>query len=134
MNKTTIRTGRKMWIWFVLLSMLTGLIVALHSGSLQTMQNIRTAAPLNSFKAHMERRIPALMKQYQIPGCSIALVRDYKIVWTEGFGYADVQSRRPLTADTPMSVQSITKSLTAWGVMTLAKKVLSIWTPPYRAI
>jgi CubicO group peptidase (beta-lactamase class C family) len=124
MNKTTIRTGRKMWIWFVLLSMLTGLIVALHSGSLQTMQNIRTAAPLNSFKAHMERRIPALMKQYQIPGCSIALVRDYKIVWTEGFGYADVQSRRPLTADTPMSVQSITKSLTAWGVMTLAEKGL----------
>jgi CubicO group peptidase (beta-lactamase class C family) len=64
------------------------------------------------------------MKQYEIPGCSIALVKDGEIVWTEAYGYANVESGRALTVDTPMSVQSITKSVTAWGVMRLAEKGL----------
>jgi CubicO group peptidase (beta-lactamase class C family) len=72
----------------------------------------------------MDERIPALMKLYGIPGCNIALVQDKEVVWTEGYGYADVASGRALTVDTPMSVQSITKSVTAWGVMRLMEKGL----------
>jgi CubicO group peptidase (beta-lactamase class C family) len=96
----------------------------LFSGSLQIKRNLRTHAPLDEFKAHMDERIPALMKLYGIPGCNIALVKDYEVVWTEGYGYADVASGRVLTVDTPMSVQSITKSVTAWGVMRLVEKGL----------
>jgi len=96
----------------------------LFSGSLQIMRNLRAHAPLDEFKAHMDERIPALMKLYGIPGCNIALVKDNEVVWTEGYGYADVSNRRALTVDTPMSVQSITKSVTAWGVMRLWEKGL----------
>jgi CubicO group peptidase (beta-lactamase class C family) len=42
----------------------------------------------------------------------------------QGYGYADVASGRELTVNTPMSVQSITKSVTAWGVMRLVEKGL----------
>ena len=94
------------------------------SGSLQSKRNLRAHVPLDEFKAHMDERIPALMKLYGIPGCNIALVKDYEVVWTESYGYADVESGRELTVDTPMSVQSITKSVTAWGVMGLVEKGL----------
>jgi len=34
---------------------------------------MRAHALLEEFKAHMDERIPALMKLYGIPGCNIAL-------------------------------------------------------------
>jgi len=96
----------------------------LLSGSLQMGRNMRADAPLDEFEAHMDERIPTMMKLYGIPGCNIALVQGNKVVWTEAYGYADLASGRVLTIDTPMSVQSITKSVTAWGVMRLREKEL----------
>lgn len=116
--------GCKLWVWFILLSLFIGLLVALLSGSLQFKRNMRAGAPLEAFRAHMDERIPALMKLYRIPGCAVALVRNNEIVWTQAYGYADVASGRILTVDTPMSVQSISKSVTAWGVMRLAENGL----------
>ncbi len=113
-----------MWIWFILTSVIISLLVMLFSGSLQIKRNMHADVPLDEFKAHMDERIPALMKLYGIPGCNIALVQDNEIVWTEDYGYADVASGRALTVDTIMSVQSITKSVTAWGVMRLGEKGL----------
>ncbi|HWQ50960.1 MAG TPA: serine hydrolase domain-containing protein [Terriglobales bacterium] len=79
-------------------------------------------APVDDFAAHLDRRIPALMERYHIPGCSIALVTDGRLVWSAAYGYADLESGRKLTTDTPMRVQSISKSVTAWGVMKLAEQ------------
>jgi CubicO group peptidase (beta-lactamase class C family) len=115
------------WIMILVaiaLSLFISILVALLSGSLQIKRNMRADAPLDEFKAHMNERIPALMKQYSIPGCNIALVQDNEVVWTMGYGYADVASGTPLMVNTPMSVQSITKSVTAWGVMRLVEKGL----------
>lgn len=113
-----------MWIWFILTSIIISLLVMLLSGSMQIGRNMRSDAPLDEFKAHMDERIPAMMKLYGIPGCNIALVKDGEIVWTKAYGNADVESGRALTTDTPMSIQSITKSVTAWGVMRLSEKGL----------
>ncbi|MGI6513969.1 MAG: serine hydrolase domain-containing protein [Syntrophomonadales bacterium] len=124
MQNSGLFEGHKIWAWFILLSIVIGLLLALFSGSLQIKRTMGADMPLDEFKAHMDERIPALMKLYEIPGCSIALVKDGEIVWTEAYGYADVESGRALTVDTPMSVQSITKSVTAWGIMRLAEKGL----------
>lgn len=124
MKDTTQIKRRKMWAWFFLLSIFIGLLAALVSGSLHVKRNMRAGASLAEFKAHMDERIPALMKLYRIPGCSIALVKGFETVWTEAYGYADVATGRLLTPDTPMSVQSITKPVTAWGIVRLAEKGL----------
>lgn len=124
MKKTGVIKGCKVWVWFVFLSILTSLLVALLSGNLQIARNIPAGASLDEFKVHMNERIPALMKLYGIPGCNIALVEEREIVWTVAYGYADVASGRVLEVSTPMSVQSITKSVTAWGVMRLAENDL----------
>ena len=124
MKKSKFLEAYRMWIWFIFISLIISLLVMMISGSLQSKRNLRAHVPLDEFKAHMDERIPALMKLYGIPGCNIALVKDNEVVWTEGYGYADVSNRRALTVDTPMSVQSITKSVTAWGVMRLWEKGL----------
>ncbi len=122
MKSIKIFDGCRMWVWFIALTLLICSLVALLSGNIQINRNIGAGAPIEEFKARMDVRIPGLMKLYGIPGCNIALVKDGEIVWIEAYGYADVSRGRVLTVDTPMSVQSITKSVTAWGVMRLVEK------------
>src|SRR5947208_16655625 len=53
------------------------------------------------------------------PGLSIAVVHDQDVVWSQGFGWADVERRTPATAHTLYRVASITKTFTATAIMQL---------------
>jgi CubicO group peptidase (beta-lactamase class C family) len=77
---------------------------------------------LEELITHLEQRIPALMDSYNIPGVAIALVEDGEIAWVNAFGYADLAEGREMTGDTYCRVQSISKSVTAWGVMKLVEQ------------
>ena len=52
-----------------------------------------------------------------IPGISAAIVYDQQVLWSGGFGLADVASQRPATADTLYSICSISKLFTSVAVM-----------------
>jgi len=39
----------------------------------------------------------------------VAVARGGRILWSEGFGFADREARVPATADTPYSIASVTK-------------------------
>jgi CubicO group peptidase (beta-lactamase class C family) len=78
--------------------------------------------PLDEFTSHLDKQIPFLMDHYDIPGSNIALVKEGKLVWSQAYGYADVENGRKLTKDTPMRVQSISKPITACGVMKLVEQ------------
>ena len=123
MQSTVLFQGHKIWIRFIILSILIGFLLTLFFCGLNIKRTMRTGMSLYEFKSYMDKRIPALMKLYKIPGCSIALVKDGEIAWTQAYGYADAESGRELTVDTPMSVQSITKSITAWDNVGLLKRV-----------
>lgn len=53
----------------------------------------------------------ALIDEQAIPGLAVAVVKDHQIVHMKGYGFADVQSRRPMTPDTPMNIASISKPI-----------------------
>ena len=77
---------------------------------------------LNKFTVQLNQRIINLMEVYDIPGVNIALVQKGKMVWAKAFGYADFENKRKMTTDTYCRVESISKSVTAWGVMKLAEQ------------
>ena len=62
------------------------------------------------------------MRQYGVPGASIALVRDGELVWAGAYGYADLAQERKMTVDAVCRAESISKSVTAWGVMKLVEQ------------
>lgn len=62
------------------------------------------------------------MKKYNVTGLSIALVDDQKVVWAEGFGYADKANNVSATPDTVYRVGSISKLFTATATMQLAEQ------------
>ena len=60
------------------------------------------------------RRIAAgLVTSRRLPGLSVAVAVDGEIVWSEGFGYADVENRVPVTPVTRFRIASISKPVTA---------------------
>ncbi|HLA11740.1 MAG TPA: serine hydrolase domain-containing protein [Pyrinomonadaceae bacterium] len=54
-----------------------------------------------------------LASEQKIPGLAIAVSVDNKIVWSEGFGFADLENRIPVTTKTRFRIGSISKLLTA---------------------
>lgn len=82
----------------------------------------KQSVSLKEFTDHIGERVPNLMDDYDIPGVNIALVQKGKMVWVKAFGYADLENKRKMTTDTYCRVESISKSVTAWGVMKLAEQ------------
>jgi CubicO group peptidase (beta-lactamase class C family) len=66
--------------------------------------------------------IQTAQQRFKIPGMSIVLVRGGDVLWSEGFGLADVAAQRAATADTLYRAGSLAKPLTAIAVMQLAEK------------
>jgi len=57
------------------------------------------------------------MKENQIPGVSIAVIRDYKIDWVMGFGLRNIRTEDPITDTTLFQAGSISKAVTAAAVL-----------------
>ena len=60
----------------------------------------------------------------KFPSISIAVVKEGKIIWEEGFGYADIENKRKATSTTPYYTASITKTMTATALMKMAEQGL----------
>ena len=58
------------------------------------------------------------------PSISVAIVKEGKIIWEDGFGYADIENRRKATSRTPYYTASITKTMTATALMKMAEQGL----------
>lgn len=53
------------------------------------------------------------------PGMSIAVVRDTQVIFAKGFGWADVEAKRPVTPETIFYIASTTKSFTGLAAVLL---------------
>jgi len=62
------------------------------------------------------------LKKFAVPGLSIAVVQDGRIVWAKGYGLADVEAKKPVTASTLFQAGSISKPVAAMGALTLVEE------------
>lgn len=83
---------------------------------------IEPSEPLDVYAQYLDLQIPTVMNRLDIPGVSMALIRDGHMVWSGAWGVADLKSGRPMTPETICRVESISKSVTAWGVMKLVEQ------------
>ena len=69
-------------------------------------------------------RLDSLRKAANIPGLSVAVVKDQSVLLALGLGYADAELRILTTADTPYDIASVTKPLSAVVALRLAEQGL----------
>jgi CubicO group peptidase (beta-lactamase class C family) len=70
----------------------------------------------------LETTLPPLIEAARVPGLQIAVIRDGKVVWTQGFGVKNTESGEPVTANTIFEAASLTKPLFAYAVMKLVEE------------
>ena len=54
-----------------------------------------------------------------LPGVAVGVVHDQQLVWSRGFGFADIASKRPMTADTRFRIASNSKIFAAIAILQL---------------
>ena len=70
----------------------------------------------------LERLAWEQCEKQNVRGVGIALVRDGKLAWALGCGWADVAAEREVTGDTVFNIGSISKTVAAWGLMKLVEE------------
>jgi CubicO group peptidase (beta-lactamase class C family) len=64
------------------------------------------------------------------PGAAICVRKDGRVVWSEGFGYADLEQQVPVTTQTRFRVGSVSKPLTAAALGLLSEAGKLDWDAP----
>jgi CubicO group peptidase (beta-lactamase class C family) len=82
-------------------------------------QDIVAAPPqMEAIRAKIKKQV----ESGEIPSFAIAVSRGGKIIWMEAFGWANRDSKTEATLDTIYPLASVSKSITATALMTLAEK------------
>ncbi len=72
--------------------------------------------------ARLETLLENLRQELKIPAYSAAIVKDQKVLWARGFGYADVENKIPATEHTPYHLASLTKTFASTILMQLVQE------------
>src|SRR5262245_63217251 len=95
--------------------------LATHSGSGNRL--MKSSSPPNSARlANLEKRLGDLRQELKIPALSAALVKDQKVVWAKGFGFADLEKKIPATEHTSYHLASLTKTFASTILMQLVQE------------
>lgn len=73
-------------------------------------------------RAYSPRALMEMMRQQSVPGVSIVVFREGRIVYARGFGVAEIGDARPITPDTLFQAASISKPVTATGALALTEQ------------
>jgi CubicO group peptidase (beta-lactamase class C family) len=70
----------------------------------------------------LEKRVPQLLLESQVPGISIAIIKDGRIAWRRGFGRKDAEAGTPVDTTTMFEAGSMSKPVFAYTVMKLCER------------
>jgi CubicO group peptidase (beta-lactamase class C family) len=109
---------------FRFLVVATGVVVLVGAFAAPGASAAPPAAELDSFVGQLDREHRGWLSAGRVPGAAIAVVRDGGTAWAGGYGQADPARGTPVGPDTVFQVGSISKPVTAWGVLRLVDKGL----------
>ncbi len=72
-----------------------------------------------SLEEKIDAKIRELITSRRVPGAAFAWVKDGKIVFEKGFGFADLKSKKKVTPNTVFKLASLTKQFTAAIILQL---------------
>lgn len=77
----------------------------------------------DNMKVFMDNTFQKKMKEEHVPGAVITVVKDGKIIFSNGYGYADLENKVPVTPDkTLVRIGSVSKLFTYTAVMQLSEQ------------
>jgi CubicO group peptidase (beta-lactamase class C family) len=118
--------SRLLRVWSVIPLRVAVLVAAVLSGAATVQpdpllaQRAPVALPAAAI-TELDTAIAAELEKASVPGASVAIVWKGAVVYSKGFGFADLEARAPATARTAFRTASVAKPLTATGLMRLVE-------------
>lgn len=69
-----------------------------------------------------DRLLTSFLAEHGIPGASVCVSRNGKIIYARGFGWADAADERPVEPDSLFRIASVSKPITAVAIMRLVEQ------------
>ena len=103
------------------------LLLLTFAGQLQTQAQSRRilhATSRSELKRlrRLELQFEQLRSLLRIPGMFAAIVKNQRLIWAKGFGFADLEKRVPATPDTLYYIASLTKTFATTALMQLVEQ------------
>ena len=105
----------------VFMIILVGLFMTGWPAFAQSPDPLKVSVHPQTLIADLEKAIPGLMKAADIPGLSIAIIREGKLLWARGFGVKSTKTNEPVSEDTIFEAASLTKPFFAYIAMELVE-------------
>lgn len=74
--------------------------------------------PAVRFQGEPTWTLESRMKHYNVPGVSIAVIRNSKVIWSKTYGFADVESKTPVNSKTLFQAASMSKPVSVYAALT----------------
>ncbi|MCT9852766.1 serine hydrolase [Priestia megaterium] len=68
-----------------------------------------------------------MMRDLNVPGAAVAIIKDGEIILSEGFGYRDIENKKPVTPSTLFAIGSSTKAFGTLSLSLLAQQQKFNW-------
>ncbi|MFH0733456.1 MAG: serine hydrolase [bacterium] len=78
----------------------------------------------------VDEYIIKLMQDWKIPGTSIAIVKDSALIYSKGYGFADLEQKKDATANTIYGIASCSKAFTTCALGILVDQQKLDWAKP----
>src|SRR5689334_8510341 len=89
-----------------------------------------TSAAVNDPVPELDAFITRSLKEYQVPGAAVAVVRDGKVSLVKGYGVRDATKSGGVDENTIFQLASVTKTLTAAAAATVVDQGNLDWDKP----
>jgi len=89
---------------------------------------IKAKKALEGFEKIVERGL----KELNVPGAAVAIVKDDEVILAKGYGLKDVENKIPMTADTLLAIGSASKAFTTFAMGVLVDEGKLDWEKPVR--
>jgi CubicO group peptidase (beta-lactamase class C family) len=84
--------------------------------------------------AGLDQHMEEIMKDWNVPGCAIGIVKGGKLIYAKGFGYRDVEKKLPVTPHTLFAIASNTKLFVATSIGLLVGEGKLDWDKPVKSL
>ncbi|MEL6811611.1 MAG: serine hydrolase domain-containing protein [Bacteroidota bacterium] len=83
---------------------------------------LSTQVHAQSVRDSLNQRLATIAQSSELPGFAVSIVSKDKILYSNGFGYADRERKIPFTSETVQNIGSITKTLIGFATMKLVEE------------
>ena len=91
-----------------------------------------TTSKTNDRLSGYDRFVRQCMRDWDVPGAAVGIVKGSRTIYAKGFGLRDVRRRLPVTENTLFGIASCTKAFTATAVGILVDEGTLEWDVPVR--